>query len=331
MVPNNKKNLMKQFIKFALVFAAFCTYQSCMMSYFSQNTDTGKLMDFPIIPHQNEVEVYFEGEKPTDTAYLKLRIIDMHGGANVATAAMITALKEEAQNYGVDAIILLDDKAITKVNTNYWNKTHPYSVENRRFMCVLGIKYKRNIQDTIRFITKHQIALFDSSMADYKPILDLEVDLEGNTKNMKVLEANKAFYYHQYIKKYSLAWLIYDKSSDWKYDGFSETGTMPIKRIYKYGYFKEQVNVFYKLISNGQVAELRIKEVGKKPQDIFCKYPNKTTKQPNVLTVTEKGKEIYKHVFNYDENGNLQTSIFYRIINGKESPLLRIKYGYFKK
>lgn len=321
---------MKLLIKFAFVLAIFCTYQSCMMSYLPQNTDTGKLMDFPIIPHQNEVEVYFDGEKPTDTAYLKLRVIDIYVGATTPTGTMVNDLKKQAQRYGVDAIILLDDKAITKVNTNYWNKTHPYSVENRRFMCALGIKYKRNIQDTIRFITKHQIALFDSSIADYKPILDLEVDLEGNTKNMKVLEANKAFYYHQYIKKYSLAWLIYDKSSDWKYDGFSETSTEVTKRTYKHWNFEEQINVFYRLISNGQVAELRIKEVGKKPQEIFCKYANKTTKQPNVLTVTEKGKEIYKQIFNYDENGNLQTSIFYRIINGKESPLLRIKYSYFK-
>lgn len=322
---------MKKLINFVLIFAVFCTSQSCMMSYLPQNTDAGKLMDFPIIPHQNEVEVYFNGEKPSDTAYLKLRIIDISGGANVATGAMVNALKEQAQSYGVDAIILLDDKAITKVNTNYWNKTHPYSVENQRFMYALGIKYKRNIANAANFIVKHEIALFDSSTSAYKPILELDVDLDGNTKNMRSMEANKAFYYHQYIKKYSLAWLINDKSSDWKHDGFSETSMLPMVRIYKYGYFDEQLRVSYKLTGSRQVESLQIKEVGKKPQEIFCKYPNKTAKQPSILIVVEKGKEIYKHVFNYDENGNLQTSVFYTLSNGSENPLLNVKYVYFTK
>ena len=138
---------------------------SCMYRYFPQQ-DTGKLMTYPVIPHKNEVEVYFGNEKPIDTAYLKLRFINMYGGIYTSTGAMIETMKQQAQKYGVDAILLLDDKAITEATTTssgilWYGGGQSYTkYENSRFMCALGIKYKRNISQIDNYIRKQEILFY---------------------------------------------------------------------------------------------------------------------------------------------------------------------------
>jgi hypothetical protein len=308
-----------------------------MYRYFPQQ-DTGKLMTYPVIPHKNEVEVYFNNEKPKDTAYLKLRVIDMYGGIYTSTGAMIEAMKKEAQKYGVDAILLLDDKAITEATTTstgiLWYRNPSYiTYENRRFMCALGIKYKRNISQVDNYIRKQQIELYDSTTKTYKPILDIELELDGSAKKTKEIVPKTVLYYDNFIKKYSLSWLIYDKSADWQTTSLTEPEYSPFElvRVYAANNWDKKLKVTYNYNGLKQIEKVRIKSPEKKPQFLKYMYLNKKTQKLSSLTVVENDKTIYKQVFEYDENQKLQTSLFYKIEEGKEIPFLKINYIYYQK
>jgi hypothetical protein len=325
--------------KFVSLLFVMQLLSACMYHYFPQQ-DTGKLMTYPIIPHKNEVEVYFGNEKPTDTAYLKLRVIDMYGGIYTSTGAMIEAMKKEAQKYGVDAILLLDDKAITEATTTstgiLWNRAQSYTqYENRRFMCALGIKYKRNISQVDNYIRKQQIALYDSATQTYKAILDVELELDGNAKKMKEIVPKTALYYDNFIKKYSLSWLIYDKSADWQTTSYDENinqkSQFDLVRVYSRDNWDKKLKVSYNYNGLQQIEKVRIKSPEKKPQFLKYVYLNPKTQKLNSLTVVENDKTIYKQVFEYDENQKLQHSLFYKIEEGKEIPFLKVTYIYYQK
>ncbi len=310
---------------------------SCMFHYLPQ--DTGKLMTYPVIPHKNEVEVYFYNEKPKDTAYIKLRVIDVHGGIYTSTGAMINAIKQKAQQYGVDAILLLDDKAITESTTSlsWGRKSNPTytNYQNSRFMSALGIKYKRNISEIDNYIRKQEIQLYDSITQTYKPILDVELELDGNAKTIKEIVPKTAIYYHDFIKKYSLSWLIDDKSADWETTSYDENinkkSQFELVRVYSRDNWDKKMRVVYNYNSLQQIEKIRIKSPEKKPQFLTYVYLNKKTQKQSLLTVEEKEKLIYKQVFQYNENEKCQSSVFYKIQEGKGIPFLKVNYIYYQK
>lgn len=322
--------------KFVCLFFVTQLLSSCMYRYFPQQ-DTGKLMTYPVIPHKNEVEVYFNNEKPTDTAYLKLRVIDMYGGIYTSTGAMIESMKKEAQKYGVDAILLLDDKTITKANTEWslWNKNNrTYTTyENSRFMYALGIKYKRNIDKVDNYIRKQEIQLYDSATKTYKSILDVELELDGNQKKINEIVPKTAIYYHQFIKKYSLSWLIYDTSAEWQTTSLTKPEYSPFElvRVYAANNWDKKLRVIYRYSKSKKIEKVEIKQPEKKLQVLNYTYLNKETQKLSLLSVTEKKKQIYKQVFEYDENQKLQNSLFYKIEADKEIPFLKINYIYYQK
>ena len=60
--PSNMKSIS---FKLALLLCFMQLLSSCMYRYIQQQ-DTGKLMTYPVIPHKNEVEVYFNPTFPTE-------------------------------------------------------------------------------------------------------------------------------------------------------------------------------------------------------------------------------------------------------------------------
>jgi hypothetical protein len=321
---------MKQHLKlFSLLLLCFL-FSACMRGY--QNQDSGQLMPYPIIPHTQEVEVYFNQEKPTDTAYLKLRVIDVYKPMHTATGEMIAVLKQKAQQYGVDALLLLDEKSFLNSSFGYNSRyTSVTDYNNYRLLSAVGIKYKKNISGIENYIQKQDIELYDSVTKTYKPILGIELDLNENSRNIYEIAPKTANYYHNYIKKYSLAWLVKDKSADWIHNELNEPSSFNIKRVYKHDNWEQKLRVTYQYNKSKQIEKLSIKQPEKAGQKLVYTYQDAKSNRPLSLVVTEKSKIIYKQIFNFDDTKKLQNSIFYIVNGNQETPFLRVNYKYFSK
>ncbi len=309
-------------------------FTSCLVSYPKQYQDLGKLIEYPIIPHQNEVEVFFAGEQPRDTAYIKLRVIDMYGSSYTTTGEMIQALQREAQRYGADALLIGDDKTFTNYFHQTWerNRYSSYAAIAERTMYAVAIKYKRNIKGVEKFIGKQLIFLYDSATGNYQPIVEVKVDTIGNAFNIKALAKNKIHFYHQYIQRYSLAWLAYDKSPDWKHDGYGDSPTaFAITRVYKSMDWEQRVKAVFQYPLHKRIDEISLRQPSTPKQELKFSYATPKTKQPQKLEVWQGRQVIYQQLFEYDSQQNLTQSFFYKHQAGQNLPFLKVEYVYLRK
>jgi hypothetical protein len=134
-------------------------------SVVSSNT----VINLPLQPHQRNVDIFFNGDKPKQP-YYNIRVIDV-SGSNVYQD-LLNAIQEKAKNEGLDGLIILG-----KENYNTYYGHISYSVNK---LSAIGIKYKNNMQ-YVNHIVKRAIILHNDS---------LEVDTINFNLNSKIIANN---------------------------------------------------------------------------------------------------------------------------------------------
>lgn len=156
-------------------------------SYYTLYTGTENrkpLTDIPLRPHQNNVDVYFNNETPTQP-YYRVVMVDATAPANASYNELLNNLKQHASAAGLDGVIILSKQQAT----NYSNVTDEIRLKDTtiqqerqvanayELLSAIGLKYYNNIHYMDTIVKTTIIDLFENGKARK---LTINFDYYGN-------------------------------------------------------------------------------------------------------------------------------------------------------
>jgi hypothetical protein len=285
---------------------------------YSNLSDPYRIDNFPTPAHNRNIEILFEAETPPDTTYIKTHFFDVHSYYGNTYASLIREIKKHAQNVHVDAVIILT----------------PERSDASTFLAGVGIKFKNRVDYLTEYRLVDQLYIYNHDEKEYKLIANLYSDFDNQIFETENLGEDSlgAFYYKNFIRKYSVPFLLENKSKYWGYKG--PFNGMESKRIYHNPISNENIRVTPVYNKQNKVDKFKVKF-----KYWFSNKPNE--KYTVELIYNEQGKlsvkKIYNHhgkhilteEFSYDEEGKLFTSEYFQINDNQEIPLLKTNYYYF--
>ncbi len=328
-----------------MIISVLISFTGCYQSY--HMSSDSRIHDFPTPPHNYNVEIFFPGETPTDNEYIRTHIFQVTAPAGSQYAWMVQQMREKASAAHVDAVIIINKDnymqwVSSKSAVDYVAEilTGVYVPENHTLteetvLVGLGIKYKANVDYLTKYRLVDQLHLYDAEMQDYMHIADLYPDFNNVIfKVENTGDANKGvFYYEQFIKKHSLAFLIDDKSSYWRYSLSASSGKLK-KRKYTNPTTQTHITVSYNYGADGKLNSLKTKHryPGRIPEEYLLKLETDTLGRFSEKIVKKSdGTPLLIEWFYYNEEGYLINSLVYSIEEGKETPFLKIDYFYYEE
>lgn len=116
------------------------------------NPTANSLSNIPLRPHTNDVDVYFNNEKPS-TPYYRIKMVEVQGDPLLSSDEMLRRLKEQAKREGIDGLLITD---IGKQSNTTTTLPVGDGVIAYQKLVALGLKYK-NRMDYVNQILKEQI------------------------------------------------------------------------------------------------------------------------------------------------------------------------------
>ena len=157
--------------------------------------------DLPLKPHQNKVDVYLNGEKPT-VPYYKIRLLQLSGAANYNN--LLASMQQFAQNEGFDGLMLMEksnyvyqDNRVGTIITSgviaglTGNKNAEYEppLLNGQTLSCLGLKYRSRIGYVDTIVKTVHITINDAEKTEY----DLAFTMNGDWVNQNDMDACKFY------------------------------------------------------------------------------------------------------------------------------------------
>jgi hypothetical protein len=315
--PNTKPMNRKRISPIVSILIIFMVLSGCV-EYRYVASDRFRINDFPTPPHNYKVELYFAGEKLPEQDYIRTHMFPVYSGGSAAE--MVKGIHAAAENAHVDAVIILSPERYMDYELDAY----------RTSVTGIGIKFKENVDylHNYRFVNK--LYVFDLDSMDYRHIADLFPNFNNQIFHVNVIDSTPTtnFYYENYIKKYSLPFLLEDKGSEWRYKK-DEKGRERERSYFKYNQKKFSLNIYYE---NNLPTFLRIKFIttGYLVEERSIRINYNQNDQITEKTIFDRKTPLLKEVFSYDEEGKLVESIYYRIEDTLEKPFLKTTYIYFE-
>ena len=280
--------------------------------------DPYRISDFPTPPQNYEVSILFPGEEPEKGTYIKTHFFEAQSFYGSSYAQLLERIRSKATASNVDAIMVLA----------------PEAYEELKILTAVGIKYKSNADYLTDYRLVDQLYFYDHEKEEFVHVANLYPDFNNlifSIENMG--EGQRGTHlYNQYIRKYSISFLLEDESMNWRYGLNHTTGLINSRQ-----YINRE---------NGTRIRVRI-NYSQKPLiqlDVRYSFRNALPEKKRIMIVYNDydqiiEKRIYdenlvarlKEVFTYDDEGKLLNSIYYRINGNKETPFLKTSYIYFSE
>jgi len=262
---------------------------SCNLQGQVRNYLEYKLIPIPTYPHDEPIQVFYKDEKPT-RPYFKLVILEKNIERSYGTFAdLIKGLQKQAQDIGVDAIIV--DKMGTSVRSSTDAEGYQISI-NVKEVIVFGIKYKDNL-DYLTTIPK-EISIYEVADSNAKMV---NVGTYSQGLNQEIIIANENSILYKLFYPYSLNHLLYEKH-EWKsivrYNLIRERQLLNFQ-----GTKIKTANFFYD--ENNNIKTINIRKAGKVSKNY------KQVNQNKAAHLRQKNKKFIskKVVFDYNDNGTI--------------------------
>ena len=280
--------------------------------------DPYRINDFPTPPQEYVVEVLFPGEEPKKGTYIKTHFFEAQSFHVISYAQLLERIKSQAASANVDAVMILA----------------PEAYEDLRILTAVGIKYKSNVDYLTNYRLVDQLYVFDQGKDEFVHVANMYPDFNNKIFSIENMgeQQRSTYYYNQYIRKYSIPFLLEEKNQHWRYQ--EETASGLINR---------------RLYTNwGNSTRIKVKisydQMQKKQLDVRYYYPNFLTERKRIILEFNEENQIskktifdeqlkaqLKEVFTYDEEGKLLNSIYYKINGNEEIPFLKTNYFYFSE
>ncbi|MBC3539509.1 hypothetical protein ACFSC6_18460 [Rufibacter sediminis] len=307
------------------------------MKQYLSNDPESRLSFLPTPFQDKDVEVFFPGEKPTDTAFVKVAILEKKVMGNaVAYSELVNAIKTEAKLQGMDAVLLLNKGQNTRLvregvlsqviaETIAGRDLEPeYSSVTTHELAGVGIKYKKNLQYLPEYVKSKDIFLLKDGQETHMG--SVAIDHEGIPRKASISSADDQTIYEQYIQPYDVNHLLKEEGPRWKYSAVQGRVKKRMLLSPTDGTTLKTIKIKY----NDALlpAELEMRSgTFLLPETILFSY-NEQRKPVEKRVLREK--QLYlRDVFSYNENGKLESILHYKVQDGQEVPFLKTVYEYY--
>ena len=285
--------------------------------YTTSSPDQTRLTKLPIYLHENEVEVFFPDEKPTEP-YVKAFLLEQIAYGEVSYAELVKKLKKQAYDKGADAILLLSrNRSISESESSY-------TVTN--MASALGIKYLKNMSFREKTTKEMVLSAFSNEKAIY-----IKKEIIPSTPDNYAIEPWNYSLYLDNFYHYSLDYMLYEKNKNWSYlFDFEEQKVktrkyIDLKNVFKFSYdHKGRVSSVLKQ-SEMHDFEIEIKFLYKNGY----LYKKEIYQKSNpYAAATHKRTEI----FEYNHKGILLRRLLFLIdTKGEPQPYMSLAYEFYTK
>jgi hypothetical protein len=310
---------MLRFCTVSLVLALVCTHllTSCMVY---QYREVPQLTNIPLVPHNQEVELYFGDELPENKAYYEVLGLSAGGGSDYN--AMLLQLKNQANQAGVDAIIHISDFQET-----YVAEGGQYNVHTVKG---IGIKYRDNLTYIDEYIKSKKT--YDLSGANTgAPTLVYEAPF-----HMLGHEITNAYKrndtYIRYVRDLSFDYLLYE-TINWAYR--TDNQGRVIERQYRTIPTKPQADLLcrftYTFVED--VETITIVYPANPQQNVYMELSYTSDSKVDEKLIYDKAgnkkKLLYVEKLDYDQLNRIAQTTLYKVEQGKQVPFLQTIYTYY--
>ena len=316
---------LRKIITSTIILASLFAFGGCMTPYYAR-VDPYRIKEFPTPRHNNEIKIYFPGEKPPDKEYIQTHAFEALNYPGAPLSAQLRSVTQQASDAGVDAIIIMSH--------GDQNRILPYGgFVRENSLTALGIKFKEKVDYLHMYRFVDQLYAFNADKDTFELVANMFPDFNGKTTQVEILDDSQLgkYYFENYIRRYSLDFLLGDESQNWRYktsiDGrvtrrdYTSDGrrTIRVRPIYEPGTKKlTSLEVSYLQPDQGWNKKLIRIEYG----------ANRLASEKVIL---QNGTPEYIERYIYDDLNRILTSTYFRIIDGKEQPFLQTHYYYYEK
>ena len=293
-------------------------FSGCMR-YPTTHPTYDRLVNLPTEPHEREVAVLFPSDPLPAEPYVKLGMVEVHGGGFTSYNELIRVLQAQAQTLGVDAV-LLSDKKYTEDTYGDWEVTHTDIYSN---LAGLGLLYLPNAEYLKRYVEAEVIYLYRDSLGRHGEA-ECRVIRTYNDQPPAIV-GDKS--YADFVATYSLEHLRHEETPDWYY--FLDERQRVSTRVYRpNGLLVKKCWFTYN--GYGQVTEVRIRRFYPRRVDekVILRYDD----QRNVAEkqIYREGQLVYREIPAYDARGLRAGSEYYLVEQGApDQPYLKVVYQFF--
>lgn len=296
-----------------------------------------KLVDLPAPSHTKEVEVYFPGERPQDTAFVKLEIVDVYGNDATSSTAMVNELKRAAQHRGLDALLLMDKQIyaellqqgptvgdlVVGLLTNPTPRVPDYSTKTTQTVSALGIKYIKHIDYLDQYPVSQHVMYYNPQTNEEKEALRIRLDGYGREKKRTVVNEKGAAYFKKYVEPYRYDYLV---TSDFKWTEARDEQDRVVKRKHRTetGEVDLRVKLYYDSLNRVKQLKLTYIDIPK-TEVMELHYAGERLVAKNVFRDQQL---VWKEELIYDEHNRLMEEKIYWIEQESKNPFFRIRYTY---
>jgi hypothetical protein len=306
-----------------LLLAVLFVFTGCMTNY-PFTSDPYRIKEFPTPRHNREVKIYFPGEKLPDKPYIQTHTFEARHYPGAPITVQVRQIREQARAAGVDAVIIMSHRDQAEL-TRYG---HLMMVNT---LTALGIKFKENVDYLHMYRSIDQLYAFNAEKDTFELVANLYPDFDGQVKTVEVLDDAEMgkFYFENYIRRYSLDFLLGDKSPNWRYKT-KLSGLVTRREYIKDGLKHIKLDLHYEPDTRKLT---RIDASIFNPGEVWHNYeillefgPNKMISEKKILS---NGNLELIERFYYDEKDRLLTSTYHKIVDGQEQPFLQTHYYYY--
>ena len=323
---NQKQAIMKikKTRNFLLLLATAFVFTGCMSNY-PVTQDPYRIKEFPTPRHNNEIKVYFPGEKLPEKPYIQTHTFEARNFPGAPMSVQVQQIREQARDAGVDAVIVMSHRDQAEL-TRYGNMIMVNS------LTALGIKFKENVDYLHMYRYVDQLYAFNSEKDTFELVANLYPNFDGQVKTVESLDSNDLgkFYFENYVRRYSLDFLLAEQSERWRYK--TSLNGLVTRRDYVVNGAKHIMLKLHYAENSKKLERVEASMYGPGERwhdyEILLDYgPNKMISEKRIL---ENGNLELIERFYYDDKDRLMTSTYHKVAEGAEQPFLRTHYYYYE-
>jgi hypothetical protein len=278
-----------------------------------------RLANLPTEPHERKVKILFPGDPLPTGRYVKLGVVEVHGGGFSSYNALIRELQGRAQTLGVDVVQLFDRKYMEDTYTAWDDRTTTDVYSNLAGIGFISLADADYLSD---YVSEKEIYLYRDSIG-WQPEPVCRVVPSYNDQPPKITGEKN---YADFVSAYSLEHLRYEETPNWTYY-LNERGLVNRRTYRTGGVVVKRCRFTYE---RGRVTEVRIRHFY--PRQLDEKVIIRYNEHGHIAEqrIFQEGSLVYREVPAYDAQERWAGSEYYVVKEGgADRPYLKVVYRFF--
>ncbi len=300
-----------KYFSWALFAAVFI---SCTVGYLPDRTSRDLLVDFPLLPHSDEVTVYFPDDSLPAEAHVRVGVLEVRGGEFTTYNELLRRMRVQAQERGVDAIRILNRQHYTDKCEWCWDDV-------TTILSAVGLKFVKNLDYLSDYVKAQEIYALNAS-SDQLGEWSAKVwfDFDGIATSV---EGNRN--HAEFVERYSLDYLLHQQNRRWRYAPDEYGRTRVRVRTHASGTPHLRVWFTYDAV---RPTFVRIKDLQTREESSM----QLTYDFGGILLkkrITLPNRNVVEQIPIYDSQGKQIGSEYYRIREEERIPYLQVSYDFY--